>query len=87
MAADFSRYIDLSIFDAEPGDIYFDAIEIARLTLPEFNLRVGTPEDAIFQAAAYISSLNIASVNRLPDRLMEGIMNILGYSKQQAVAA
>lgn len=87
MAADFSRYIDLSIFDAEPGDIYFDAIEIARLTLPEFNLRVGTPEDAIFQAAAYISSLNIASINRLPDRLMEGIINILGYSKQQAVAA
>jgi len=87
MAADFSKYINLSIFDAEPGDIYFDAIEIARLTLPEFNLRVGTPEDALFQAAAYISSLNIASINRLPDRLMEGIMNILGYSKQQAVAA
>jgi hypothetical protein len=87
MAADFSKYINLSIFDAEPGDIYFDAIEVARLTLPEFNLRVGTPEDAIFQAAAYISSLNIAGINRLPDRLMEGIMNILGYSKQQAVAA
>jgi hypothetical protein len=87
MAADFSKYIDLSIFDAEPGDIYFDAIEAARLTLPEFNLRVGTPEDAIFQAAAYISSLNIASINRLPDRLMEGIMNILGFSKQQAVSA
>jgi hypothetical protein len=87
MAADFSKYIDLSIFDAEPGDIYFDAIEVARLTLPEFNLRVGTPEDAIFQAAAYISSLNIASINRIPNRLMEGIVNILGYSKQQAVAA
>jgi hypothetical protein len=87
MAADFSKYIDLSIFDAEPGDIYFDAIEVARTTLPEFNLRVGTPEDAIFQAAAYISSLNIASINRLPNRLMEGIMNIFGYSKQQAVAA
>ena len=87
MAADFSRYIDLSIFDAEPGEIYFDAIEVARLTLPEFNLRVGTPEDAIFQAAAYIGSLNIASINRLPDRLMEGIMNILGFAKQQAVAA
>jgi hypothetical protein len=87
MAADFSKYIDLSIFDAEPGDIYFDAIEVARLTLPEFNLRVGTPEDALFQAAAYISSLNVASINRIPDRLMEGIVNILGYSKQQAVSA
>jgi len=87
VAADFSDYINLRPFDVEPGDIYLDAIEIGRLTLPEFNLRVGTPEDAIFQAAAYISSLNIAAINRLPDRLMEGIVNILGLAKQQAVSA
>lgn len=87
MAADFSSYVNLRPFDVEPGDIYLDAIEIGRLTLPEFNLRVGTPEDAIFQAAAYISSLNIAAINRLPDRLMEGIVNIFGLGKQQAIAA
>jgi hypothetical protein len=87
VAADFSQYVNLRPFDVEPGDIYLDAIENARLTLPEFNLRVGTPEDAIFQAAAYISSLNIASINRLPDRLMEGIVNIFGLAKQQAVSA
>jgi hypothetical protein len=85
--ADFSKYIDLRIFDAEPGDIYLEAIEQARLTLPEFNLRVGTPEDAIFQAASYISALSIAAINRLPDRLMEGIVSILGFSRQQAIAA
>jgi len=85
--ADFSNYVNLRVFDAEPGDIYLDAIEIGRLTLPEFNLRVGTPEDAIFQAAAYISSLNIAAINRLPDRLMEGIVSILGLSRQEAIAA
>lgn len=87
MPADFSNYVNLRVFDAEPGDIYLDAIEIGRLTLPEFNLRVGTPEDAIFQAAAYISSLNIAAINRLPDRLMEGIVSILGLSRQEAIAA
>lgn len=87
MPADFSPYVDLRIFDAEPADIYLDAIELARLTLPEFNLRVGTPEDAIFQAAAYISSLNISSINRLPDRLMEGIVRLLGLARQDAVAA
>lgn len=87
MPADFSKYVDLRIFDAEPGDIYLEAIEQARLTLPEFNLRVGTPEDAIFQAAAYINALSIAAINRLPDRLMEGIVSILGFSRQQAIAA
>lgn len=87
MPADFSEYINLKIFDKEPGDIYRDSLEIARLSLPEFNLRTGTPEDAIFQAMAYISSLNIAAINRLPDRLMSGIVSLLGYSRQEAVPA
>ena len=87
MAADFSEYVDLSIFDKEPGDIYRDAIELARLSLPDFNLRVGTPEDAIFQAAAYVSALNINAINRLPDRLMAGIVSMLGYQRQEAIPA
>lgn len=87
MPADFSEYVNLSVFDKEPGDIYRDAIEIARLSLPEFNLRVGTPEDAIFQAMAYVSALNIASINRLPDRLMAGIVGMMGFSRQEGVPA
>jgi hypothetical protein len=87
MPADFSEYVDLSIFDKEPGDIYRDSIELARLSLPDFNLRPGTPEDAIFQAAAYVSALNINAINRLPDRLMAGIVQMLGYQRQQAISA
>lgn len=87
MPADFTEYVNLKIFDKEPGDIYRDALEIARLALPEFNLRTGTPEDAIFQAMAYISSLNIAAINRIPNRLMAGIVAMLGYSRQEAVPA
>lgn len=87
MPADFSEYIDLTVFDKEPGDIYRDSIELARLSLPEFNLRTGTPEDAIFQAMAYVSSLNIASINRLPNRLMAGIVSMLGFVRQEAIPA
>lgn len=87
MPADFSEYIDLRIFDKEPGDIYRDSIEIARLSLPDFSLRTGTPEDAIFQAMAYVSALNVAAINRLPDRLMAGIVSMLGFQRQEAVPA
>lgn len=87
MPADFSEYVNLKIFDKEPGDIYLDSIQLAQLVLPEFNLRIGTPEDAIFQAAAYMSALNIAAINRLPDRLMSGIMNMLGFQRQEAISA
>jgi hypothetical protein len=85
MPADFSEYVDLKPFDLSPGDIYRDAIAMARLTLPEFNLRIGTPEDAIFQAAAYISSLNVAAINRLPDRLMAGILLMMGVQRQDGI--
>jgi len=87
MPADFSEYVNLTVFDLQPGDIYLESIEVARTTLPEFNLRIGTPEDAMFQAMAYISSLNIAAVNRLPDRLMAGILSILGFAKQESIPA
>lgn len=87
MPADFSDYVNLRIFDVTPGDAYLAAIDMARLTLPEFNLRVGTPEDAIFQAMAYLSSLNIAAINRLPDRLMAGILLMMGVPRQDGTPA
>jgi uncharacterized phage protein gp47/JayE len=87
MPADFSEYVDLTPFDLSAGDIYRDAISMARLTLPEFNLRVGTPEDAIFQAASYISALNVAAINRLPDRLMAGILLMMGVQRQDGFPA
>ena len=87
MPADFSEYVDLTLFDEQPGDIYLRAVELAQLSLPEFSLRPGTPEDAIFQAMSYISALNIQAINRVPNRLMAGIVNMLGYVRQQAIPA
>jgi hypothetical protein len=87
MPADFSEYINLEVFNKEPGDIYRDSVELARISLPEFNLRIGTPEDAIFQAMAYVSALNIATINRIPDRLMAGLVSILGFQRQDSIPA
>lgn len=87
MPADFSQYIDLRIFDKNPGDIYRDSLAVARMTLPDFNFRVGTPEDAMFQAAAYISALSIATINRIPPRLMAGLISILGFTRNQGTPA
>jgi hypothetical protein len=81
MPADFSPYIDLTVYDVQPVDVYLGAIELARLTMPEFTLRRGTPEDALFQAFAYMSSLSVGAINRLPSRLMEGTAKMLGVSR------
>ncbi len=87
MPADFSEYIDLTPFDLQPGDIYLNSIETARLSLPEFNLRVGTPEDAIFQAMSYLTAVNVAAINRLPSRLMAGILSMMGVQRGEGVPA
>lgn len=87
MSADFSQYIDLTIYDKEPGDMYLEAIEMARLTLPEFNLRTGTVEDAIFQAISWVGWVNATSINRIPDRLMAGILSMMGVTIQLSLPA
>lgn len=82
MAADFSQYVDLTVYDVQPVDIYLGAIELARRTLPEFTLRQGTPEDALFQAFAYMSALSVGTINRVPPRLMEGLVKMIGMERR-----
>jgi hypothetical protein len=75
---DFSEYVYLVPFDVSPTSVYLDAIDYAKIVLPEFQPRQGTPEDAILQAVSYISALNISAINRLPDRLMAGLVGMMG---------
>lgn len=81
MSADFSRYIDLTIYDSDPTALYKSSVEAARLVLPEFVLRQGTVEDTLFQAFSYASSIVVNSINRLPSRLMEGLVSMAGYDR------
>ena len=83
MPADFSNYVDMVPEDVSPGQIYLGAIELARLTLPEFKIRQGTPEDALLQAAAYMNYLSVAQINRMPPRIMEGVARIMGVTKDE----
>ena len=87
MPADFSPYIDMIPEDVSPGDIYVGAIELARLTIPEFKIRQGTPEDALLQAAAHMNHLAVSHMNRIPPRLMEGVAKLLGVTKDEGTRA
>lgn len=78
MPVNFNQFVDLRLFDVTPAQIYFDAQEVARAVIPDFDLRQGTLEDALFQGMAYMSALNIGALNRLPNSLMMGVANILG---------
>ena len=81
---DFSSYIDLTINDEQPGTIYNNAVDYARIALPEFAPRAGTVEDAVLQATAFMAGISLGAINRLPDGLMEGVMRLLGVTRKEA---
>lgn len=85
---DFSPYVDLTIYDKAPGDIYYDAITYAQnVALPEFNPRAGSIEDALLQAFSYASAEMIGTLNRVPNGLMEGILSLYGFARVQSISA
>ena len=81
---DFSDYIDLTVNDKQPDEIYNEAIDYARIALPEFSPRSGTVEDAVLQSTAYIAGVTSGAINRLPNGLMEGIMRLIGVVRKEA---
>jgi hypothetical protein len=81
---DFRPYVDLTIYDKQPGDLYDEAVDYASTALPEFSPRTGTVEDALLQATSYVGGQLIAAINRLPDGLMDGIMNLFGLVRKEA---
>lgn len=83
-APDFRPYIDLTVYDQQPGDIYSDSIEYGLTALPEFSVRQGTIEDALLQAMSYVAGQVVASINRLPDGLMLGLLNLMGFNRVES---
>ena len=83
----FLNYINLTINDKEITDVYDEAIEYAQTAMPEFTPRVGTVENALLEAVSHTTGSLIATINRLPDGLMEGLLNLIGFSRIEATAA
>lgn len=81
---DFTPYINLTIYDTDPTRIEEEALDYARINLPEFNPRNGTVENAIIEASAYMTNNMVVAVNRLPNGLMEGLLSLMGFSRVEA---
>lgn len=81
MSVDFSPFINLRIYDKDPGQVYLTALEIMKLNVPQLSIRPGTIEDAMLQAFAFVSTIAINHINALPNRLVEGIANLMGTQR------
>lgn len=78
---DFSQYVDLTIFDKQPYDIYVDAVNYARDALPEWSPIVGSIEDAMLQASSLMTAELGAAINRVPNGIVEALLQLFGVTR------
>lgn len=78
---DVRSYIDLTVYDLQPVDIYESAIEYARTALPDWTPVTGSIEDAILQSASYMTGQLLGAINRLPAGNIEGLLRLLGVER------
>lgn len=78
---DARSYIDLTVYDLQPVDIYDAALEYARTSLPEWTPVTGSIEDTVIQAASYMTGQLLGAINRLPSGNIEGLLRLFGVER------
>ena len=84
---DITPYVDLTIYDQQPDELYDAALDYARVAIPEWTPRAGTIEDALLQAAAGVSGELLAALNRVPSSVFEALLKLFGIERQTGTAA
>lgn len=81
---DVSSYTDLTIYDLNSQDIYLQALQYARLLLPEFEPVDGSIETVLLQAMALEVQDLVTSINRLPGGIVQALLGLIGIPKKEA---
>ena len=84
---DVSNYVDLTVYDLQPVEIYDLAIDYAQTALPEWNPVTGSIEDALLQASSNMTGQLLGAINRLPAGAIEGLLSLFGVTRNSGTAA
>lgn len=77
---DLSGYIDLSLFDKNPQDIYDDAINELLIRVPEFDPVEGTIEVELLEAIALQVAEAGYAINRVPGAVVQILLQLFGIT-------
>jgi len=83
---DYSPYIDLTIYDRDTQGIYDDAVALIQQTLPDWQPREGNTEVVLLEAVAQEVSEIVYAINRLPDGIMEALLQFFQISRDFGAA-
>lgn len=83
---DTTPYVDLTIFDASSQQIFLDAVDYAKVALPEYAPQEGSIETVLLQAIALETQEAIYSINRLPGAVVEVLLRLLDVDRLTGTA-
>lgn len=84
---DFSEYVDLTLYDRNPDDLMDEMLDHGRQILPQWDPSVGNIETVMVETFANQSAALLAGFNRLPDGILEGMLNLFGITRSDGNAA
>jgi hypothetical protein len=78
---DIRNYVDLTVYDLQPTDIYDASVEYAATAVPEWTPVPGSVEDALLQAASLMTGELVGAINRLPSGVVEALLKLYGVER------
>jgi hypothetical protein len=80
---DVRKYVDLTLYDLESQSIYLNALNYARIALPEFQPREGSIETVLLQAMAVEVAELVRSINRVPGGVLQVLLRLFDVQRSE----
>ena len=78
---DFRGYVNLTLFDMQPQEIYETSVLNIRTDIPEWIPREGQIEVLLLEAFAFEVAEAVYAINRLPNSIMQTLMLLYGVQR------
>lgn len=78
---DVTPYVDLTLYDKDPQDIYAEAALNAQSYITDWVPREGNTEVVLMESLALEVAESVYALNRLPGAIMEALMRLYGIDK------
>jgi hypothetical protein len=75
------KYVDLTLYDRNPKEVYLDALTDLQTKLPDWVPREGNTEVLLLQTLALEISELIFVINRLPSGIVEIVLKMMGLTR------
>lgn len=81
VSPDATQYVNQTLIDKNPQDIFDNALAALQMSLPDWQPREGNTEVLLLENLALEVSEAVFSVNRLPNSTIQGVLTLFGINR------